>query len=90
MKQLHIVVSGEVQGVGFRYYAQTMALSQQVTGWVRNCLDGSVEIVVEGEKERIDKYLSLIQKGSPFSNVQSVTIKENEDIDQFQSFKIKY
>ena len=45
MKQYHLIVSGLVQGVGFRYYTERIALSMQIKGWVRNLPDDTVEIV---------------------------------------------
>lgn len=90
LKQLHLIVSGHVQGVGFRYYAQTIALAKQITGWVRNRSDGSVEIVAEGDKDHIDNYLSSIKLGSPFSTVESIEVTEQDIINHFNSFTIKY
>ena len=52
-KQVHCVVRGRVQGVFFRASAQREATRLGVTGWVRNLSDGSVEIVAEGEDERV-------------------------------------
>lgn len=90
LKQVHLIVSGHVQGVGFRYYAQMKALDHHITGWVRNRKDGSVEIIAEGEEQNITNYLKYIQDGSPFSTVQSVKVIEQDDTCNFDSFKIKY
>ena len=47
----HLLISGRVQGVAFRYYTIDMAQSLGINGWVKNCCDGKVEIVMEGEEE---------------------------------------
>lgn len=90
LKQLHLIVSGRVQGVGFRYFAQRNALAQQITGWVRNRTDGTVEIVAEGDDKQIDSYLSSIKLGCPFSSVDSVIVKEEKATNNYHSFSIKY
>lgn len=53
----HIQFYGKVQGVGFRYHATYRARILGLTGWVRNCYDGSVEMEVQGEPEKIDDLL---------------------------------
>ncbi|MED1438249.1 acylphosphatase [Aeribacillus composti] len=74
MKQYHIIVSGRVQGVGFRYFTQSKAVEHQISGWVRNKMDGTVEIVAEGEEQNLQNFLASIQKGSPFSNVENIQL----------------
>lgn len=57
---MHILYSGQVQGVGFRYTARTVAQGFEVVGLVRNLLDGRVELVVEGEREELDAFRQAI------------------------------
>ena len=57
-------ITGRVQGVGFRYTARNAALYLGLTGWVKNEYDGSVTMEVQGEKERIEEMLALIDKGT--------------------------
>lgn len=56
----HIQFCGRVQGVGFRYYSVYKAQSLGLTGWVRNCYDGSVEMEVQGDPNRIDDLLLFL------------------------------
>jgi acylphosphatase len=57
------VVSGSVQGVGFRFFAERAAREAGVTGWVRNRPDGTVETVVEGEPGAVARYLERMRTG---------------------------
>ncbi len=57
----HIVFSGNVQGVGFRYTAHRIARRYDVTGFVRNVSDGTVEMLVQGSAEQVDAFLSDLQ-----------------------------
>ncbi|MFE8701443.1 acylphosphatase [Cytobacillus sp. FJAT-54145] len=90
MVQLHIMVSGKVQGVGYRYFAQMKAVQYGIKGWVRNSDDNSVEIVAVGEQEQVDQFVKVLREGNPFSKVTNVEISQLEESSSFQSFKIKY
>lgn len=57
----HIFFYGRVQGVGFRYYAVQKANQLELTGWVKNLYDGSVEMEVEGQEELIDQLIIFLQ-----------------------------
>ena len=52
----HVYYSGRVQGVGFRYTAEGLALDLKLVGWVKNLPDGRVELVCEGPKEKIEQH----------------------------------
>lgn len=73
MNRINIIVSGRVQGVGFRAFVQQKANESGLSGWTRNLPDGNVEIEVEGTKDQIDKFLSIIQvKTISYIRVDSV------------------
>ena len=73
------VISGRVQGVGFRYFAQECALREGVTGWVRNLHDGRVEAHVEGDAEAVTRIERALRSGPRGARVQTVTV-DNEDV----------
>lgn len=66
--------TGEVQGVGFRYRAYQEALSHNVSGWVRNCYDGSVEMEAEGTEPAIEGMLAGIMDGR-FVFIENTEVK---------------
>ena len=66
------VVSGRVQGVGFRYFVQQKAGKIGVTGWVRNRPDGKVEAEAEGDAAQLDAFEAALREGPPLSRVDHV------------------
>jgi acylphosphatase len=88
VNRYHIIVSGMVQGVGFRYFVYYNASSFNLTGWVRNCYDGSVEIEVQGLKEDISAFIKLIKEGNGFASIDNVSFKEIKICDSEKRFRI--
>ena len=81
------VVSGSVQGVGFRFFAERAAREAGVTGWVRNRPDGTVETVAEGEEESVRRYLEKLRYGPAGGRVKDL-IEEETPVAGFPSFEI--
>ncbi|MCD6550286.1 acylphosphatase [bacterium] len=88
--RVHIFVSGLVQGVFFRYFTKKTADKLNLKGWVKNLDDGRVEILAEGDEERIEELIRWTQKGSPASKVENVEIKYEDYKGEFGSFEIRY
>lgn len=72
MPRVHVVISGEVQGVGYRYSLQMVADRAGVTGWVRNRRDGTVEAELEGPASAVDDVLTWAHRGPPAASVTGV------------------
>lgn len=70
IERRRVVVRGRVQGVGFRLYVRDVAMRLGVSGWVRNLPDGrSVEAVAQGDREAVERFVSLVREGPPGSYV---------------------
>ena len=93
MKCIQVLILGKVQGVFFRKYTQKTAISLQLTGWVRNRLDGSVELQALGSEEGLRQLIQWCHKGSPMSNVQDVIVEwddcQNAFISELDTFEIR-
>ena len=89
MVQAHIIFSGTVQGVGFRFTVQRYALSFGLKGWVKNLASGSVEILVEGPKETIEALCQNIEDDFE-GYIQDREIQFTPAEDKFNNFQITY
>ncbi|MBI2113041.1 MAG: acylphosphatase [Candidatus Wildermuthbacteria bacterium] len=84
-----LIVSGRVQGVLFRDYAKAAAQKLSITGWVRNLLDGTVQIACEGDKKNIELFIQEVRKGPPFSKVEHISIEYQGYKGEWTSFEIR-
>jgi len=82
-------VRGRVQGVGYRYFAQSWAVELGVTGWVRNRDDGSVEVYAVGTEQQLSDYSGRLHQGPRFSSVRGVEEMEAALL-QSDGFSIKH
>lgn len=76
MKRIRFAVTGRVQGVGYRRFAEASALAHGLAGFVRNEADGSVTGEAEGEEAAIARFLTDLEKGPPFARVDAVETGE--------------
>lgn len=90
LERVHLIVSGDVQGVLFRVKALGIANNLGLTGWVKNTLGGSVEIVAEGKKEALEELASWCKKGPSFARVENVEVSWGESTGEFSIFDVKY
>ncbi len=85
----HVHITGRVQGVGFRYDTQWTAQGLAVCGWVRNRPDGSVEAVIEGEKDRVERMVAWCRRGSALSRVDALVVNWADYTGEFTAFGIR-
>jgi acylphosphatase len=89
MARAHVLISGRVQGVGFRYDTRRVAQGLAVRGWVRNRADGTVEAVIEGEPERVEQMVAWCRGGSALSRVDAVEVSRGGYTGEFADFSIR-
>ena len=87
-KKIHIVVTGKVQGVGFRYWLYQIANQKNVYGWVKNKNTNEVEAVLLGEDKNVDELIKLVRKGPSSARVENLNIQNYQKEYLRKSFDI--
>ncbi len=86
---VHAVITGQVQGVSFRYFTYHEALKLGLKGWVRNLRDGSVEALFEGEPESIERVLAWCKLGPPAARVEAVRVEWQPPSGKLVAFQVR-
>jgi len=89
MVRVHLWIEGMVQGVFFRAATMEQAGRLGAKGWVRNCPDGSVEVVAEGKRKDLESLVAWCHHGPPGAHVHHVRLQWEDFQDQFQDFRIR-
>jgi acylphosphatase len=85
MESIHLEVSGRVQGVGFRWFVVDEARRLRLSGWVRNCRDGKVELAASGNPDALAQLESAVTNGPPGARVEKVSRLAEVAVDSLQS-----
>ena len=85
----HLIISGRVQGVGFRFWLQSIAIEKNIFGWVKNKVAGDVEALIVGHEKKVKDLIKLCEKGSPLSTVDHVKVSEYKKDYLKKNFDIK-
>lgn len=88
--QLHLKISGQVTGVNFRYTTRQLANQLNLTGWVKNCPDNTVEILAQGEEKNLHRLLKWVKQGPKYAQVDKVEIEWLETKNNFTDFRIEH
>jgi len=88
-KRVKIIVSGLVQGVGFRYYTREKAIRLGLLGYVKNLDNDIVEIVAEGKEDKLNEFILWCRKGPDSAEVSDIKITKNENKDIYNEFQIR-
>ena len=87
--RIHAVVTGYVQGVGFRFFVQDTAGSLRLKGWVRNLWSGDVEVMAEGERPALEQLLAALRRGPRNAQVSGVSFEWGAYTGEYPSFFVK-
>ena len=90
LQRVHIIVCGRVQGVYFRASTRDRARQLGLAGWVRNCPDGNVELIAEGEKAKLEQLVTWCHSGPRGAAVRDVMVEWQETAGEFVGFVVKY
>ena len=82
-------IGGRVQGVGFRYFAREVGLREGVRGWVRNLIDGRVEVLAEGEADAVERFERQIRSGPADARVGLVEVREEQPTFRSTGFDVR-
>ena len=84
----HVVITGRVQGVGFRHWLYKAAVQKRINGWVKNKISGEVEALLIGNEVEINNLIKLCKKGPPFSKVTKIEVQNYQKEHLGKSFEI--
>jgi acylphosphatase len=85
-----VIISGHVQGVGFRYFTTDLAKQFEVRGYVRNLATGDVEVALEGDKNSVAGFLKELKSGPRWSRVSNFQIEWQPFENKYDSFNVRY
>ncbi len=86
----HIIVAGNVQGVGYRYFVMKAAHRMELTGWVKNLPTGAVEILVEGPRGLLETLIKELRTGNSWATVYDIRLEWEKYQAEFTGFDIVY
>jgi acylphosphatase len=86
--RIKALISGLVQGVGYRFFVQRNAYKLGISGYAKNLWDGKVEVVAEGDKDKILQLIDLLKKGPSLADVKEVKVFWEEYKGDFKNFSI--
>ena len=90
MKQYEIFVSGRVQGIGYRYFAERAAQNLGIKGFVRNLPDGRVKVIASGEDKSMEHFIEKLRQGPALSLVRDVQLNEVVLAEDYKDFQIEF
>ena len=90
MKKLEIIISGRVQGVGYRFFATRVAHSLNIRGSIKNTFSGKVKIIAIGEENNLNLFVAELHNGPLMARVDKVKVSELHSAKGYESFRIEY
>ena len=89
MNSVHAIISGLVQGVGFRYFAARQASANGITGYARNLANGEVEVLAHGDRAVLERFLADLRVGPRSAMVRGVRVSWEGSDETFGGFEIR-
>lgn len=83
------LISGRVQGVGFRFFAREAAQVENLSGWVRNLTDGRVEVLADGDRESVDRFERRLRRGPAGARVEQVDVADDAPSSTSGEFEVR-
>jgi len=90
IRRIHVIVTGRVQGVGYRFFVQQVAATHHLSGFIKNQGDGSVLLEAQGPETAIHKFLEILKTGPRLARVESIAVNWIEPVHDSQDFQIRY
>jgi len=90
MVEIYCVVSGKVQNVAYRYYAEDAATELELTGWVRNKSDGTVEVLAQGQTDVLKEFVEYLHEGSLNAKVEAVAVEWRSVKKPLDEFSVRH
>lgn len=88
--EIHLIISGRVQGVYYRYSTETEAKRLGLSGWVKNLPNGAVEAAIKGPPERVEQLVDWCWQGPPAAQVRDIKRENLTTLNEYESFKTVY
>lgn len=88
--RVHVFISGLVQGVAYRFFAEKYAGRMEITGWARNLPDGRVEVLAEGSGENIEAFLARLREGPRLAQVDGFDVRREASTGEFRDFRVVF
>ncbi len=89
LRQIECIISGKVQGIGYRYFVYRKARRLGLVGTVENLPDGTVRVIAQGDESELKAYIEYLKRGTIFSRVDAVDEKWSSTEPTFADFQIK-
>jgi acylphosphatase len=90
MESIELIISGRVQGVGYRHFVANHARSLRITGFVKNLYDGRVKVVAKGNQTALDQLIILLQSGPRFAHVCDIKHSLYLGKENFSEFSVRF
>ncbi len=87
MTQVHLLISGFVQGVGYREFVRSKARKLGLTGWVRNLSDNRVEVIAQSNEKTLKRFIKICERGPFLAQIKNIAVEWQDSHEQFDTFE---